>query len=61
MSVFVQHVPASKIGYHAACAANAEVNVRTAALLPMNAKLILNQSDLLNKVGPNENKFHSQN
>ena len=35
--VFAQHVPASKSGYHAAYMANAEDNVRTTALLPINA------------------------
>ena len=54
-SVFAQHVPASKSGYHEAYTANAEDNVRTMAPLPINAN---NESVRFAKQG-NENEFHS--
>ena len=53
---FAQHVHASKIGCQAACTANADDHVRTAAMLPMNAN---NESIRFAKQG-NKNDFHSK-
>ena len=55
-TAFAHHVPASRIGCHAACSANAEDNVRTAALFPMDAT---DESVRFAQQG-NENEFHSK-
>ena len=56
-TAFAHHVPASRIGCRAACTANVEDNVRTAALFPMDAT---NESVRFAQHG-NENEFHSNN
>ena len=53
---FAHHVPASRIGCRAACTANEEDNVITAALFPIDAT---NESVGFAQQG-NENEFHSK-